>query len=106
MLEEDMQRDEARGALVKAIINFDWKQFLGGEIEQETFLRHYGQFREQLREGDELCVEIRKVPDKETGLTYPAFDIVLHTLAGEKKSVESWSPNAHLGRVFLYDDTK
>ena len=104
MLEEDMQRDEARGALVSAIINFDWKKFLGDEHEQEIFLRHYDQFRVQLRRGDELGIEIRKMYDEGTGLTYPVFDIVLHTSAGEKKSVESWFPNAHLGRAFLYQD--
>ena len=88
----EITRKQAEGELAKAVSSFDWTQLTPGG---EKFLDTYRTLHAQLRKGDKLKINVRKV-ESDKHPDYPSFNFVLELKDGRRLRVNS--PN-----VPLYD---
>jgi len=81
----DITRKQAESALAKAVSSFDWTQLTPGG---EKFIDRYRTLHAQLRKGDKLKINARKIPgeyhDRYYTPDYLVFDIVLETSDGRR----------------------
>jgi len=86
----EITRKQAESALAKAVKAFDWTQIIP---DGNNFLDRYRTLHAQLRKGDKLKINARKI-DGDRHPDYLSFDIVLELKDGRRLRIDN--PNAPL----------